>query len=174
MGILTKQQIRQLIKENNLKDVKDVQQVLKDMFADTLQEMLEAEMDDELGYTKYDYKNKKSNNSRNGHSQKTVTSDYGDIELDIPRDRQAEFEPKIVKKHQRDVSGIEDQILSMYAKGMTTRDIQDHLNNLYGMDVSPTLISNITDKILPLVKEWQNRPLEDIYAVVLPRGERND
>ncbi|MDD4550020.1 MAG: IS256 family transposase [Syntrophomonadaceae bacterium] len=166
MGILTKQQIRQLIKENNLKDVKDVQQVLKDMFADTLQEMLEAEMDDELGYTKYDYKNKKSNNSRNGHSQKTVTSDYGDIELDIPRDRQAEFEPKIVKKHQRDVSGIEDQILSMYAKGMTTRDIQDHLNNLYGMDVSPTLISNITDKILPLVKEWQNRPLEDIYAVV--------
>ena len=125
MGILTKQQIRQLIKENNLKDVKDVQQVLKDMFADTLQEMLEAEMDDELGYTKYDYKNKKSNNSRNGHSQKTVTSDYGDIELDIPRDRQAEFEPKIVKKHQRDVSGIEDQILSMYAKGMTTRDIQE-------------------------------------------------
>lgn len=166
MAIFTKEQIRQLIKDNNLKEAKDIQGMLKNMFAETLQEMLEAELDEELGYTRYDYKSKQTSNSRNGHSKKKVTSDQGPMDLKIPRDREGEFRPQVVKKHENDVSGIEDQILSMYAKGMSVRNIQDHLQNIYGIEASPTLISRITDRIMPLVTEWQNRPLEPIYAIV--------
>lgn len=166
MGLIPKDQLRQLIKENNLQTMEDVQKALKDIFAETLQEMLEAELDTELGYAKHDSKQKQTKNSRNGYSKKTVTSEYGELDLTIPRDRLGEFEPAIVKKHQRQVTGIEDQIVSMYAKGMSTRDIQDHLHNLYGLEVSPTLISNVTAKLLPLIKEWQNRPLQSVYSVV--------
>lgn len=166
MGILTKEQIRQLIKEKNMKTAQDVQKTLKEMFAETLQEMLEAELEEELGYSKYDYKNKKTSNSRNGHSKKKVHSDYGSFELNIPRDRQGDFNPQVVKKNEHDISSIEDQILSMYARGMSVRDIQNHLQSIYGLDASPTLISKITDKILPLITEWQNRPLEAIYAIM--------
>lgn len=166
MGLIPKDQLRQLIKDNNLKTIEDVQRTLKDIFAETLQEMLEAELDTELGYAKHDVKQKQTRNSRNGYSKKTVTSEYGEVDLTIPRDRLGEFEPAIVKKHQTQVTGIEDQIVSMYAKGMSTRDIQDHLNHLYGIDVSPTLISNVTAKLLPLIKEWQNRPLQNVYSVV--------
>ncbi|QHZ54490.1 IS256 family transposase [Brevibacillus sp. NSP2.1] len=166
MGLIPKDQLRQLIKEHNLQTMGDVQKALKDIFAETLQEMLEAELDTELGYAKHDSKQKQTKNSRNGYSKKTVTSEYGELDLTIPRDRLGEFEPAIVKKHQRHVTGIEDQIVSMYAKGMSTRDIQDHLHNLYGLEVSPTLISNVTAKLLPLIKEWQNRPLQSVYSVV--------
>ncbi|MCS7465043.1 IS256 family transposase [Paenibacillus doosanensis] len=166
MKLLPKDQLRQFIKENNLKTVEDVQKTLKDLFAETLQEMLEAELETDLGYAKHDVKNKKTNNSRNGHTSKTITSEYGEIEIEVPRDRLGEFEPMVVKKHQTQVTGIEDQIISMYAKGMSTRDIQDHLNQLYGIDVSPTMISNVTAKIMPLIKEWQNRPLQPVYSVV--------
>ena len=144
----------------------DVQSALKELFAETLQSMLEAELDTELGYEKHDVKSKKTSNSCNGKSKKTVTSEYGDVDIAVPRDRNGEFEPVIVKKHQTTVTGIEDQIIAMYAKGVSTRDIQDHLNHLYGIDVSPTMISNVTNKIVPLIKEWQNRPLQSIYAVV--------
>jgi putative transposase len=146
--------------------VEDIQRTLKELFADTLQEMLEAEMDDQLGYAKHDVKNKETKNSRNGYSKKTVTSEFGDVEIEIPRDRQGEFEPLIVKKHQKQMPAIEDQIIALYAKGVSTRDIQDHLHQLYGIEVSPTLISNVTAKIMPLIKEWQNRPLQSVYAVV--------
>lgn len=166
MGFFTDDQIKQLIREKNLKTAADVQNVLKEMFGETLQKMLEAELENELGYSKYDYRNKKTDNCRNGHSSKKVRSDLGDIELDIPRDRKGEFEPSVVKKHQNDVSGIEDQVISMYAKGMTVRDIQSHLKNIYGIDASPTLISNITDKIIPVIREWQSRPLQEIYTMV--------
>ena len=166
MKLLPKDQLRQFIKDNNLKTVEDVQKTLKDLFAETLQEMLEAELETELGYAKHDIKNKETRNSRNGHSKKTVTSEYGEVEIEVPRDRFGEFEPMVVKKHQTQVTGIEDQIISMYSKGMSTRDIQDHLNQLYGIDVSPTLISNVTAKIMPLIKEWQNRPLQNVYSVV--------
>ncbi|MGF9714959.1 IS256 family transposase [Paenibacillus naphthalenovorans] len=166
MKLLPKDQLRQFIKDNNLKTVEDVQKTLKDLFAETLQEMLEAELETELGYAKHDIKNKETRNSRNGHSKKTVTSEYGEVEIEVPRDRFGEFEPMVVKKYQTQVTGIEDQIISMYSKGMSTRDIQDHLNQLYGIDVSPTLISNVTAKIMPLIKEWQNRPLQNVYSVV--------
>jgi putative transposase len=166
MGLWTKQQLRQFIKENKLVTAQDAQNALKDLFAETLQEMLEAELDTQLGYDKHDTKNKQTPNSRNGKSKKTITSEYGDQEIQVPRDRQGEFEPVVVKKHQSNVTGIEDQIIAMYAKGVSTRDIQDHLEQLYGIDVSPTMISNVTNKIVPLIKEWQSRPLQGVYAVV--------
>ncbi|WP_338463180.1 IS256 family transposase [Brevibacillus borstelensis] len=164
--MMSKEQIKQWIKEKNMKSVDDVQSALKDLFADTIQEMLEAEIESSLGYAKHDMKNKRTTNSRNGYSKKTVRSEYGDVDIQVPRDREGDFEPNIVKKHQSNVTGIEDQILALYAKGVSTRDIQDHLQQLYGIEVSPTLISNVTNKIVPMIKEWQNRPLQAVYAGV--------
>lgn len=155
-----------LLEHYQPQDAQDVQDILKDLLGDTLQEMLEAEMDQKLGYSKYDYQNKDTDDSRNGYSKKTVVSSMGEIDLDIPRDRKGEFEPQVVKKNQTDISNIEDQVLSMYAKGMTTRDISTHLHDVYGVDASAEMISHMTDRILPIAKEWQNRPLEKKYAVV--------
>lgn len=164
--MLKKELLREFIRENNLTTAQELQQALKDLFASTLQEMLEAELDDYLGYSKYDYKNKTTKNSRNGNTTKKVLSDFGELDIAIPRDRQGEFEPKAIKKYQNDISGIEDKVLGMYAKGMSTRDIAAHLEELYGMEASPTLISKITEKIIPIAHEWQNRPLEPIYPII--------
>ena len=166
MALMDKAQLKEFIKTNNIKSAEDIQAALKDLFKDTLQEMLEAELDSDLGYTKHDDAGKKTENRRNGHSRKMVCSEYGELEIDIPRDREGDFEPSIVKKYQKNVAGIEDQILALYAKGVSTRDIQDHLNQLYGVDVSPALISNVTNKIMPLIKEWQSRPLHRVYGIV--------
>lgn len=166
MGLLTKEQIRALIKERNMKTTEDISSMLKDLFSDTLQEMLEAELDTTLGYEKNETGSKSGSNRRNGHSKKTVVSEYGDSEIAVPRDRDGEHEPLIVKKHQKNLTGIEEQIIALYSKGMTVRDIQDHLNRMYGVEVSPTLISNVTNKLMPIIKEWQNRPLEKTYAAV--------
>ena len=158
--------IKGLLEHYQPKDAQDVQNMLKDLLGETLQDMLESEMDEHLGYSKYDYRNKETEDSRNGYSAKTVTSSMGPIELDIPRDRNGEFEPQIVKKHQTDISTIEDQVLSMYARGMTTSDISKHLQDVYGVDASAEMISHMTDRILPIAREWQNRPLERKYAIV--------
>jgi len=166
MSIIPKDQLRKLIKQYNLKDTRDIQNMLKDMFGDAISEMLEAELEDDLGYSRYDYKNKTTTNSRNGYSKKSLKSNYGKTDIKIPRDRDGQFEPKIVKKNQTTLPSIEDQVLSMYGKGMTTRDIEKHLESIYGIDASPELISRITDKILPLVTEWQARPLEEVYGIV--------
>lgn len=164
MSILTKEQLRELIREKNLVTADDVQNMLKEMFSETLQEtlqeMLEAELDTELGYPKNGAKLDEAGNRRNGHSSKKVRSSFGELELTVPRDRDGEFEPAVVKKRQREVTGIEEQIIALYAKGVSVRDIQAHLNQLYGVDVSPTLISNVTNKIMPLIREWQSRPLQ--------------
>jgi len=161
-----KELIQGLLSHYKPEDAQDVQAMLRDLLGDTLQQMLEAEMDDHLGYTKYDYKNKTTDDSRNGYSPKTVVSSVGEIPLDVPRDRKGEFEPQTVKKNQTDISNIEDQVLSMYAKGMTTRDISTHLQSIYGVDASAEMISRMTDRILPIAKEWQNRPLARKYAIV--------
>ena len=166
MATVPKELLRQFIKENNLKSAGDVQSAIRDLFASTMQEVLEVELETELGYAKHDAKNKATENSRNGHSRKTLTSEYGEVELAMPRDRQGEFEPEIIKKHQRKTTGVEEQIVALYARGVSTRDIQSHLQNLYGVEVSPTLISNVTDKLVPLIQEWQNRPLQTVYTVV--------
>lgn len=163
---MTSEQMKEFIKENNIQTVEDIQSVLKNLFAETLQGMLEGELDTQLGYTKHDDTNKATDNRRNGHSSKSVRSDYGEVELEVPRDRKGEFEPLIVKKNQRNVTGIEDQIIALYSKGVSTRDIQSHLEQLYGIGVSPTLISNVTNKIMPTIKEWQSRPLQKTYAIV--------
>ena len=133
--------LRKLIKQYDLKDTTDIKEMLKDLFGNAIQEMLEAELEECLGYSKYDYKNKAAPNSHNGHSKETIKSDHGKINIKVPKDREGEFDPKIVKKNKRDVSSIEDQVLSMYAKGMTTRDTKTHLEDLYGIDASPELIS---------------------------------
>lgn len=166
MGIFTKEQLRELIWEKNLVTADDVQNMLKEMFSETLQEMLEAELDTELGYPKNGQKPEDTGNRRNGHTSKKVRSGFGELELTVPRDRDGEFEPAVVKKRQREVSGIEEQIIGLYAKGVTVRDIQAHLNQLYGVDISPALISNVTNKIMPLIREWQSRPLQNVYAAV--------
>ena len=145
----------------------DIQNLFKETIAEFMENGLEAELDEELGYSKYDYRSKETDNSRNGHSSKKLKTSFGDVEISTPRDRKGEFEPQLLRKNQTSVSqDIEEKILSMYAKGMTTSDIETHIRDIYGVEVSDTTISRITDKILPIVREWQQRPLESIYAVV--------
>ena len=165
--LFTREQARQFLKENKLKDAVSIDDALVAQFKDLLQEALEAEMDHELGYSKYDWKNKESNNSRNGHTKKTVKSRFGEMEINTPRDTNGEFEPVAVKKHERVLSpAAEGMIVSMYAKGMSTRDINAHMRKIYGVDISADMVSSITDKILPVAREWQNRPLNEFYAIV--------
>ncbi len=167
-----KESLRQFLKENEIRDSVQLNMLFRQITGVLLEEMLEAERDDHLGYTRDDGRIKETDNSRNGYSQKTVFSNQGDLELQIPRDRKGEFEPQAVKKHQRDVSEIADKIISMYAKGMTVRDIQSHLEDIYNASVSAQTISNITDRILPHVEEWRDRQLEPIYAIIYIDGHR--
>ena len=165
--IARKAKVRELMQELDINDMSDINALFKEFVGDILENGLEAELDEELGYSKYDYRNKDTDNSRNGHSTKTMKTSFGEVDIAVPRDRKGEFEPQLVKKQQTSLSGdIEEKILSMYAKGMTTRDIDAHIREIYGLEVSDSTVSRITDKILPVVKEWQQRPLEEIYAVV--------
>ena len=162
-----REKIRELLQLANVGSMDDIQELFKDTIAEFMENGLEAELDDQLGYSRYDYKNKDTDNSRNGHSSKTLRTSFGDVEVSVPRDRKSEFDPKVLRKNQTSISqDIEEKILSMYAKGMTTGDIEAHIQDIYGVDVSDTTVSRITDKILPVAKEWQQRPLESIYAVV--------
>ena len=159
--------IRELLDMSNITSMDDIQNLFKETIAEFMEDGLETELDDELGYSRYDYCNKNTENSRNGHSSKTLRTSFGDVEVAVPRDRKGEFEPQLLKKNQTSISqDIEEKILSMYAKGMTTGDIEAHIHDIYGVDVSDTTVSRITDKILPVAKEWQQRPLEAVYAVV--------
>lgn len=165
--IARKAKVRELMQELDINDMSDINALFKEFVGDILENGLEAELDEELGYSKFDYRNKDTDNSRNGHSTKTMKTSFGEVDIAVPRDRKGEFEPQLVKKQQTSLSGdIEEKILSMYAKGMTTRDIDAHIREIYGLEVSDSTVSRITDKILPVVKEWQQRPLEEIYAVV--------
>lgn len=162
-----KENLRNITKGLDVKSFDDLKDVFKLMVGEMLENGLEGELDDELGYTKYDYRNKSSENSRNGYSKKTLKTSFGETEIKVPRDRDGEFEPQLVKKNQTTLTGdIEEKILSMYAKGMTTSDIETHIQDIYGLECSDSTISRITDKILPVVREWQSRPLEEVYAVV--------
>ena len=157
--------IRELLQMGDISSMDDIQNLFKETIAEFMENGLDAELDEELGYSKYDYKNKDTDNSRNGHSSKTLRTSVGDVEVSVPRDRKGEFEPQILKKNQTSISqDIEEKILSMYAKGMTTSDIEGHIHDIYGVEVSDTTVSRITDKILPVAKEWQQRPLEEVYC----------
>ena len=165
--IARRAKIRELLQESNISSMEDIQELFKETIAEFMENGLDAELDEELGYSRYDYKNKDTDNSRNGHSSKTLKTSFGEVDIDVPRDRKGEFDPVILKKNQTSISqDIEEKILSMYAKGMTTSDIETHIRDIYGLQISDTTISRITDKILPIAKEWQQRPLEPIYAVV--------
>lgn len=159
--------LKELIAEYGIKDLNDVHEFVKMLTAETIQAALDAELDNELGYSKYDYKNKCTTNSRNGHSTKTVQGSMGEMELQIPRDRDGEFEPQLVKKHQTDISAIEDKVIFLYSQGVSTREIQKTMQEMYGINVDDSRVSKITDKILPLIKEWQERPLQSVYAMVI-------
>ncbi len=147
---------------------KDVKQKIRDLIQQTLQEALEAELEEFLGYSKYE--RSENDNCRNGHIPKIVKTDLGEVEIRTPRDRKGEFEPKVVSKRQTMIDDLENKIVALYAKGMSTRDIQELLSDMYGMDISPSLISKITDRLLPKIEEWQNRPLDRIYPVIYTDG----
>ena len=151
-------------------DFKDINSMLKSLFSETVEEMLECEMDEHLGYDKHDVSGNNSGNSRNGHTAKTIATNYGESEIAVPRDRNGDFEPKVIGKYQTKGQDIENQILALYGKGTSTRDIEAHLYDIYGVHASPSLISKITDKVLPEAKEWQNRPLESVYPIVFFDG----
>ena len=161
------QAIRELIKERNIKDLHGVHDLVKELTGTLIQEMLEGELESELGYSKWDYRNKNTSNSRNGYSEKTLKSSLGEIDLKVPRDRKGDFEPQLIKKYDTDISAIEDKILFLYSQGMSTRDIEKTINEIYGIDIDDTKVSRITDKILPVLREWQERPLESVYTMVM-------
>lgn len=159
--------ISELLSASNVQSMDDIHELFKETIAEFMQGSLEAELDEELGYEPYDVKNKNTENSRNGHSKKTLRTSMGKVEIDVPRDRKGDFEPKILPKNQTIISqDMEEKIFSMYAKGMSVSDIEDHIRDIYGLEISDTTVSRITDKVLPAAKEWQQRPLESIYAVV--------
>ena len=148
------------------KNTNDVQQMLKRLFAGTIEQMLEVEMEEFLGYEKHSVAGNNTGNSRNGYGQKTIKSDYGECEIAVPRDRNGPFQPRVIEKRQTRTDGIEQKIQAMYAKGMSQRDIEDTIREIYGAEISQGMISRITDKIMPEINEWQNRPLEKIYPVI--------
>jgi transposase-like protein len=167
---LTEEMVEQLkadlSKAKNYEDLMGKDGAIKKLIAKSIEQMLECEITEHLGYEKHSPEGRNSGNSRNGKTHKTLKNDNGEIEITVPRDRNGQFDPIIVKKYERTIGPIEDKIISMYAKGMTVRDIQSHIQEMYGLDVSSTLISNITEKIVDIATEWQNRPLESIYPIV--------
>lgn len=156
--------IDHMLENYEIKTALDIQEALKDMFGETLERMLVGELDGHLGYDRHE--NTTTDNCRNGTSSKTVRSQLGELEINIPRDREASFEPQIVPKHQKDVSGIEDRVLAMYAKGQSQRDITDTIQDIYGFNISHETVSKITDRVVPLVQEFRNRALKKFYPFV--------
>ena len=156
--------IHQLLEEYDIQTAEDIQDALKDLLGGTIKEMMEAEMDNHLGYEKSQRSD--SDDYRNGYKEKQVNSTYGSMKIEVPQDRKSTFEPQIVKKRQKDISDIDQKIISMYAKGMTTRQISDTIEDIYGFETSEGFISDVTDKILPQIEDWQNRPLDDVYPII--------
>lgn len=163
---LPKGWLKEFIQAYDIQTTDDIKEALKDLVGSTIETMMEAELESGLGYAKHDKNAKKTTNSRNGSSSKTLRTEYGEVTIGVPRDRNAEFEPQIVPKHQREIKGLDKQIISMYAKGMSLRDIAEHIKSLYGAEVSPETISRVTDRVLPEIKEWQSRPLKPLYALM--------
>jgi transposase-like protein len=162
-----RESVEGFFRENRVSDMNGLQNILREMKRQMIETSLEGELEEELGYTRYDCRNKETDNSRNGFSKKTLHADEGDTEIRIPRDRKGEYEPKPIPKHQNTISqDMEAKTISMYAKGMATADMETHVKDMYGIDISDSTISRITDKILPVVREWQSRPLESVYAAL--------
>ena len=159
--------IQQLIQEYDIETAEDIQEALKDLLGGTIKQMMEAEMEDHLGYERSErIERTEETDYRNGTKQKQVNTSYGAMTIDVPQDRKSTFEPKIVRKRQKDISSIDQKIISMYAKGMTTRQISETIQDLYGFEASESFISDVTDKLLPQIEEWQNRPLDEVYPIL--------
>ena len=156
--------IQQLLQEYDIETAEDIQDALKDLLGGTIKEMMEAEMDDHLGYQKSERSD--SDDYRNGYKSKRLNSSYGSMDIDVPQDRKSTFEPQVVKKRQKDISDIDQKIISMYAKGMTTWQISETIEDIYGFETSEGFISDVTDKILPQIEDWQNRPLDEVYPIL--------
>ncbi|MCF0144054.1 MAG: IS256 family transposase [Firmicutes bacterium] len=156
--------IAALIDEYEIESADDIQEALKDLLGGTIKSMMEAEMDEHLGYESYERSD--SDNYRNGTKKKTVRGNYGEMEIEVPQDRNSTFEPQIVKKRQKDISDIDSKIIGMYARGMTTRQISEQIEEIYGFECSEGFISDVTDKILQDIADWQNRPLDEVYPIM--------
>ena len=167
-----KEQMKELagLLSTECRDMTGVQEMLKELFKGTVESMLEAEMDEHLGYEKHSVLGDNSGNSRNGYGRKTLKTELGEAKIAVPRDRNGEFDPQVVGKGQTRTDDLESRVLAMYAKGMSTRDIEDHLRDVYGVEASSSLISRITDKIMPAIMEWQSRPLDTVYPIVFLDG----
>lgn len=159
-----RQIIQSLLQEYDIRTAADIHNALKDLLGGTIKEMLEAEMSDHLGYERSERSS--ADNSRNGYKSKQVNTSCGSMEIKVPQDRNSSFEPRIVRKRQKDISEVEQKIIALYAKGMTTRQISDIIEDIYGFDVSESFVSDVTDKLLPQIEEWQMRPLAVCYPIV--------
>lgn len=168
MSILSKDQIKEIIQHYDLKKGEEVHGALKDMFKEVIEDMLEGELEEELGYPKHGQR--KTANSRNGKSKKTVSTELGTVKLNVPRDRKGDFEPVVIKKGQRDLAGLDQKVLALYGHGMSTREISGQIKEIYGANVSADTVSRITDKILPTIKKWQSRPLKAVYPILYLDG----
>ena len=153
-----------ILNEYKPTNVDEMQDALKDIFGPMFEAMLQGEMDAHLGYESNDHGAKNTDNRRNGYSKKTVKSEYGNLEIEVPRDRDGSFEPQVIPKRTGNVSGIEDKVLAMYAKGMSQRDIAETIEDIYGFDISHETISAITDRAIEAANEWQNRKLKIFYS----------
>ena len=162
----TDELLSELVKGKSPAEILGEGGVLKQLTKRLVENALEGEMTEHLGYEPHAAEGKNTGNSRNGKSEKTIHTDTGSVEIDVPRDRAGTFEPKLVRKRQRRLEGFDDKILSLYARGMTTREIQGHLKDLYGTEISPALISNVTDSVLKDVQAWQGRALDSVYPIV--------
>ena len=161
-----KDAISNFIEMYDIKSTGDLQNALKDLLGDTIQSMLETELDDELGYEKHEQTDEPKANYRNGYKPKTLKSTMGEIIVDVPQDRNSDFEPKVVPKHKRDISEIEQKIINMYARGLTTREISEQIEDIYGFGTSADMVSKITDKVIPQIEEWQSRRLSEVYPII--------
>jgi len=158
--------IASLIEMYDIETAKDLQEALKDLMGGTIQEMLESELEEDLGHEKHERTESPKSNYRNGHKTKKLKTTMGEVEIAVPQDRNSEFEPKVVPKHKRDISEIEQKIINMYARGLTTREISEQIEEIYGFEASAQLVSRVTDKIIPQIEEWQNRRLSEVYPIV--------
>lgn len=164
--MIDKEKLLKLYADGKVQSTEDLQDVLRDLTKEVLETLYDGELTDHLGYKKHEQKKSKDKNYRNGTTGKTVKSQAGEIDLTLPRDRKGTFEPKVIRKHQTDISGIEAKVISMYAKGMTNRDISQHIHDIYGYELSADTISNITDLVVDKAKEWQARPLKALYPII--------
>jgi len=150
----------------------DPKSMVQNLVKQTFEAFLELEIEEHLGYARHAPEGRGSGNSRNGTTAKTVRGDFGEVEIETPRDRKGEFEPKIVAKGQRSVGNFTDTVVSLYARGMSTREIEDHVKQIYGIEISPQFVSRATDQLQQQITDWQSRPLERVYPVVFVDGLR--